>query len=168
MSYEVKVLGPADVTVMRGLLSVFGQAFEDTAAYCSRQPDDGYLARLLGSPTFIAVAALHGPQVVGGLASTSGSASANASAPPGRPRQAPARPSIWLTTSRSARWSRTTTRSSGRRCSAACLGCHDSSAVRAHFASNTAPDGAEACSICHDPGEFLDAKQAHFERKAPR
>lgn len=51
---------------------------------------------------------------------------------------------------------------------AACLGCHDSQAVRAHFASNTAPDGAEACSICHEPGEFLDAKQAHFDRKAPR
>jgi OmcA/MtrC family decaheme c-type cytochrome len=51
---------------------------------------------------------------------------------------------------------------------AACLGCHDSQAVRAHFASNTAPDGAEACSICHDPDEFLDARQAHFDRKAPR
>jgi hypothetical protein len=52
--------------------------------------------------------------------------------------------------------------------SAACLGCHDTQAARAHLASNTAPDGAEACAICHEPGEFLDARQAHFERQAPR
>ena len=53
---------------MRGMLSLFGQAFGDMATYCSKQPDDDYLARLLGSPTFVAVAAMHAQEVVGGIA----------------------------------------------------------------------------------------------------
>lgn len=50
------------------MLSLFGREFEDTTAYSTRQPDDLYLARLLGSDTFIAIVALEGEQVVGGLA----------------------------------------------------------------------------------------------------
>ena len=50
------------------MLNLFGREFEDTPAYSTRQPDDLYLARLLGSDTFIAIAALEGEQVVGGLA----------------------------------------------------------------------------------------------------
>ena len=50
----------------------------------------------------------------------------------------------------------------------ACYSCHDSQAVKAHVESNTAPDGGEACTICHDPGEFLDVEAAHFARQAPR
>ena len=50
------------------MLNLFGREFEDTATYSTRQPDDLYLARLLGSDTFIAIAALEGEQVVGGLA----------------------------------------------------------------------------------------------------
>jgi len=42
-----------------------------------------------------------------------------------------------------------------------CSGCHDSEAVIAHLDSNTAPNGAEACVICHDRGEFEDALLAH-------
>jgi len=50
------------------MLNLFGREFEDTPTYSIRQPDDLYLARLLGSDTFIAIAALEGEQAVGGLA----------------------------------------------------------------------------------------------------
>ena len=50
------------------MLNLFGKEFEDIPTYSTRQPDDLYLARLLGSDTFIAIAALEGEQVVGGLA----------------------------------------------------------------------------------------------------
>ena len=53
---------------MRRMLDLFGREFEDPSAYSSRQPDDAYLQRLLGSDTFIAIAAVDGDQVVGGLA----------------------------------------------------------------------------------------------------
>ena len=50
------------------MLNLFGKEFEDIPTYSTRQPDDLYLARLLGSDTFIAIAALDGEKVVGGLA----------------------------------------------------------------------------------------------------
>jgi aminoglycoside 3-N-acetyltransferase I len=53
---------------MRGLLRVFGEAFEDTHTYCDAQPSAAYLERLLGNESFIALAALRGDEVVGGLA----------------------------------------------------------------------------------------------------
>ena len=50
----------------------------------------------------------------------------------------------------------------------ACATCHDGDAVTAHVDSNTAPNGAEACAICHDPGEFADALFAHQRLLEPR
>lgn len=50
------------------MLDLFGREFADVPAYSSRQPDDGYLEKLLGSDTFIAIAAVDGDQVVGALA----------------------------------------------------------------------------------------------------
>jgi ribosomal protein S18 acetylase RimI-like enzyme len=64
----VRQLGSGDVPAMRRMLGVFAQAFGDEAAYLQRQPDDAYLARLLASPTFVAVAAWADDLVVGGLA----------------------------------------------------------------------------------------------------
>ena len=61
-------LGPSDIGLMRDMLRMFGRAFEDVPTYTAAQPDDAYLARLLDSDTFIAVAALQGGVVVGGLA----------------------------------------------------------------------------------------------------
>lgn len=61
-------LGPDDVAAMRDMLTMFGDAFEDPAAYHAAQPDDAYLARLLGSDTFIALAAIVDGAVVGGIA----------------------------------------------------------------------------------------------------
>ena len=61
-------LGSSDIGLMRDMLRMFGRAFEDVPTYTAAQPDDAYLARLLDSDTFIAVAALQGGVVVGGLA----------------------------------------------------------------------------------------------------
>ena len=61
-------LGPGDVARMRGMLVMFGEAFHERDTYTVAQPTDDYLRRLLASDTFIAVAALHGDDVVGGLA----------------------------------------------------------------------------------------------------
>jgi ribosomal protein S18 acetylase RimI-like enzyme len=63
----VRTLQPTDLDAMRGMLAMFGAAFEDPAAYLARQPDDAYLARLLGSETFVAISAFAGERVVGGL-----------------------------------------------------------------------------------------------------
>ena len=53
---------------MEALSSTFGEAFHEVATYTARRPDAGYLRRLLGSDSFIALAALKGDEVVGGLA----------------------------------------------------------------------------------------------------
>lgn len=53
---------------MRRMLDLFGRAFEDPSTYAEHQPDDGYLERLLRSETFVAIAALAGDEVIGGLA----------------------------------------------------------------------------------------------------
>lgn len=68
MAHVAQVLGPSDLAIMRRVLSLFGEAFEDPEGYLAKQPPDEYLSGLLASPTFIAIAALEGPEVVGGLA----------------------------------------------------------------------------------------------------
>ncbi len=47
---------------------MFAAAFDDVGTHASSQPGSTYLERLLGSDCFIAVAALEGEHVVGGLA----------------------------------------------------------------------------------------------------
>lgn len=54
--------------MMDDLLSMFGEAFSDVSTYGDRRPSDAYLRRLLGSESFIALAALKGNDVVGGIA----------------------------------------------------------------------------------------------------
>ncbi len=61
---DVRTLRPTDFDAIRGMLAMFADAFADPAAYLHRQPDDAYLARLLGAETFVAFA---GERVVGGL-----------------------------------------------------------------------------------------------------
>lgn len=67
-SFSVQRLGAGDEISMRAVLSMFGRAFHDLPTYTAAQPSTAYLARLLASDTFIAVAALNGDEVVGGLA----------------------------------------------------------------------------------------------------
>lgn len=65
---DVRILTPDDLALWRDTLGVFGEAFDEVGTYRDAQPDDGYLRGLLGSQTFIAIAALHGGRSVGGLA----------------------------------------------------------------------------------------------------
>ena len=66
--YVLKRPGPADTAVLYGLLDVFAEAFEDPQTYSTARPDEQWLARLLGSDTFIALAVLQEERVVAGLA----------------------------------------------------------------------------------------------------
>jgi aminoglycoside 3-N-acetyltransferase I len=67
--HHVRVLGAEDVAAFREMLGVFAEAFDESDTYLDRQPDDAYLARLLGSDGFVAVAALsRSNDVIGGLA----------------------------------------------------------------------------------------------------
>ena len=67
-SIAVRALGPADAALMRRMLSMFGAAFADADTYDTAQPGTPYLERLLGRDTFVALAALDGEEMVGGLA----------------------------------------------------------------------------------------------------
>jgi ribosomal protein S18 acetylase RimI-like enzyme len=61
-------LRASDLAFMRRMLDMFGRAFDEPATYSSQQPDDDYLRQLLSAQTFIAIAALDGEDVIGGLA----------------------------------------------------------------------------------------------------
>ncbi len=68
MEISIHSLTRSDVPLLRGMLRVFAEAFEEERTYLSAQPSDGYLASLLGGESFLAVAALDGDTVIGGLA----------------------------------------------------------------------------------------------------
>ena len=42
-----------------------------------------------------------------------------------------------------------------------CWGCHDSDAAFVHVETNTAPNGAEACTVCHDEGRIAPVSAVH-------
>ena len=63
----IRSVTATETDVMRQLLHVFGDAFEEMETYTGAQPGDGYLQALLGGDSFFAVAALNGDEVVGGL-----------------------------------------------------------------------------------------------------
>ena len=60
-------LGPDDVPLLRALNALFGVAFEEPATYGGAPPTDAYLADLLGKEQVIALVALAGGAVAGGL-----------------------------------------------------------------------------------------------------
>ena len=66
--FSIDQLTSDDLPMMHSLLSVFGEAFNDTDAYGANRPDAAYLQRLLGSDNFIALTASKNGEVVGGLA----------------------------------------------------------------------------------------------------
>jgi aminoglycoside 3-N-acetyltransferase I len=68
VAFDIRVLRRGDIAPMRAMLAMFGRAFGETDTYGAHPPDDAYLERLLASDTFVAIAALSGDEVVGGLA----------------------------------------------------------------------------------------------------
>ena len=53
---------------MEAMSTTFAEAFDELSTYTGARPSAAYLARLLGSDQFIALAALKDSEVVGGLA----------------------------------------------------------------------------------------------------
>jgi aminoglycoside 3-N-acetyltransferase I len=66
--FSIQRLSNTDLLLMHGLLEMFGEAFEDAETYGGNRPGAAYLRRLLGSDSFIALAAVKGGVVVGGIA----------------------------------------------------------------------------------------------------
>jgi len=52
---------------MRAMNATFAEAFEDRESYLGKPPSDAYLAEFLAKPHVIALAAMDGDHVVGGL-----------------------------------------------------------------------------------------------------
>jgi aminoglycoside 3-N-acetyltransferase I len=65
--FTVRKLTPHDLDQMEAMMTVFGQAFDELDTYTKARPSRGYMAQLLGSANFIALAALRDETVVGGL-----------------------------------------------------------------------------------------------------
>ena len=65
--YAYRQLTCADVPLFKDLLRVFGEAFDEVDTYQRSGPSDDYLTRLLSKQHFIAVVAVKGEEVVGGL-----------------------------------------------------------------------------------------------------
>lgn len=63
-----RVLDASDIDAFRAMLALFGEAFDDAAAYTATPPDDEYVRGLLADASFVAVVAEHDSAVVGGLA----------------------------------------------------------------------------------------------------
>jgi aminoglycoside 3-N-acetyltransferase I len=68
VSHLCKQLSAPDLPILHRLLALFGEAFGEPDTYQGAVPSDAYLAKLLGKPHFIALAALDGDEVIGGLA----------------------------------------------------------------------------------------------------
>jgi aminoglycoside 3-N-acetyltransferase I len=66
-NFTVHRLGPADLTTMRRLNALFGEAFDDEKTYGAEPPSDAYLSAWLAKGHVIALAALDAGAVVGGL-----------------------------------------------------------------------------------------------------
>ncbi len=67
-SYSYRQLASGDISLLKDLLRVFGEAFGEAETYEGSVPSDDYLTRLLSKQHFIAVVAMRGEEVVGGLA----------------------------------------------------------------------------------------------------
>jgi aminoglycoside 3-N-acetyltransferase I len=71
MDYTFEQLTTSNIELLKNLLRVFGEAFEDVETYQGAVPSNDYLGSLLAMRHFIVVVARSGPpgrEVVGGLA----------------------------------------------------------------------------------------------------
>ena len=64
---KLRILTATDVSLAREMLAMFSIACDDAVAYVSHPPSDDYVLRLLGSSNFIAIVAVDGTRVVGGV-----------------------------------------------------------------------------------------------------
>jgi aminoglycoside 3-N-acetyltransferase I len=68
MPYSIHALTTGDDALFDGLLTMFGEAFDDTPAYGDARPGPAYRQELLSDPNFVALAAVSDGVVIGGLA----------------------------------------------------------------------------------------------------
>lgn len=66
--FRIRRLAPDDLKLMDALLTTFGEAFDDIDNYSKARPSVAYMASLLRSDYFIALAALKDSAIVGGIA----------------------------------------------------------------------------------------------------
>jgi aminoglycoside 3-N-acetyltransferase I len=67
-AFLIEELSGEDISTMRDMLAMFGEAFKEQATYTGAQPSDFYLKELLSNGSFVAVAAKSDSKVVGGIA----------------------------------------------------------------------------------------------------
>ena len=67
MDYSCRRLAPADSGLLRPLLEVFAEVFDERETYLGAIPGEQYVRDLLRQDTLIALVALAGDDVVGGL-----------------------------------------------------------------------------------------------------
>ncbi|MGI9169087.1 MAG: AAC(3)-I family aminoglycoside N-acetyltransferase [Caulobacteraceae bacterium] len=65
--FTVRRLGPVDLQLLRKLNALFGEAFADPDRYGANPPTDAYLEGLLAKEHVVALVALAGEAVLGGL-----------------------------------------------------------------------------------------------------
>ncbi len=68
MAIEIRQLKPFELELMHAFLAMFGEAFDERFTYTAHPPRAEYLQQLLAGDYFIALAALDGDEVVGGIA----------------------------------------------------------------------------------------------------
>lgn len=68
MDIATRTLGVDDIQLLQALNRLFAEVFEDPESYAGAPPEPDYLRKLVAGDTFIAVVALDGDTVVGGLA----------------------------------------------------------------------------------------------------
>ena len=66
-SVDIRRLTADDAGIMRQLITMMGDVFDEPGHYHQAQPDDVYLRTLLARDSFIAIAALAGDDVIGGI-----------------------------------------------------------------------------------------------------
>ncbi|WP_024544906.1 AAC(3)-I family aminoglycoside N-acetyltransferase [Picosynechococcus sp. NKBG15041c] len=68
MSVQIIHLTENDVALLQSINAMFGVVFDDAGSYSSNKPSSSYLQTLLGTSSFIALAAVDGQEVVGAIA----------------------------------------------------------------------------------------------------
>jgi aminoglycoside 3-N-acetyltransferase I len=66
-SFTVQRLQPSDVRLVRKINALFAQAFTEPETYSAKPPNDAYLEGLLAKEHVLALAAVSGEDVLGGL-----------------------------------------------------------------------------------------------------
>jgi len=66
-SVSLQRLAPTDISLLRKLNALFGEAFGELATYTAEPPSDAYVESLLAKEHLIALVALAGEKVLGGL-----------------------------------------------------------------------------------------------------